>query len=82
MDRASVATRFKDVLDREFLVDISRISDTTTFEELGLDSLDMLTLVEAVQEEFQLKQSVSRFSEVETIRLIGRAIDIIVDITK
>ena len=82
MDRASVATRFKDVLYREFLVDRSRISDTATFEELGLDSMDLLKLEEALEDEFQLPQSANQMEEFTKIRSVGRAIDAIVEKTR
>ncbi|NLM62003.1 MAG: acyl carrier protein [Clostridiales bacterium] len=60
--------------DRE--IDIDSITRETTFEELGLDSLDTVELVMAFEEQFGISIEID-----ENLRTIGDVADLIDNIT-
>jgi acyl carrier protein len=53
-DSASVEQRVIDAIARSKRVDAAKIRPQTTFEELGMDSLDAIELLFEIEEEFDL----------------------------
>ena len=43
------------------------LSETTTFKELGLDSLDVYTLISCVEEEFSIKISDEQLAQITSL---------------
>ena len=75
MSDVDVENRVKAVIKEILRVDESRINKETKFkEDLGADSLDLVTLVMALEEEFKGSISESAASEMTTV---GQAIDLI-----
>ena len=52
---AEVQTKVFDVLKRFDNIDVAKINEKATFEELGLDSLDSVELVVALEDMLRLK---------------------------
>ena len=47
--------RMKDIISEQFGVDVATITETTSFEEdLGADSVDLVELVMAMEDEFKI----------------------------
>lgn len=52
MDRASILEKVKNIVSETIGVDASSVSEDTVFADLGADSLDLLELVTAFEDEF------------------------------
>jgi acyl carrier protein len=75
MPDLTIENRVKAIIKEILRVDESRLNKDTKFkEDLGADSLDLATLVMALEEEF--KGSISE-SEALTMTTVGQAIDLI-----
>jgi acyl carrier protein len=75
MSDATIENRVKAVIKEVLSVDESRLNGETKFkEDLGADSLDLVTLVMALEEEF--KGSISE-NEVSGMTTVGQAIDLL-----
>ncbi len=67
----SVETRVKDIIADQLEVAIDKLSKETTFEDIDADSLDIVELVMALEEEFDLEIS---DQEIENINSVGDVI--------
>jgi acyl carrier protein len=75
MDRASVASKFKQIVADYFQVDVKSLSDSSTFiEDLGAASLDNIEIVMETEAQFKIQTSED---EAGVIRTVGQAIDLI-----
>ncbi|CAN5804562.1 acyl carrier protein [soil metagenome] len=75
MDRAQVAERLKEVLVSELGLDADKISDGASFEEdLEVDSLGVVELLMALEDEFGVKIP---DEEAENIHTVGQAVDMV-----
>jgi acyl carrier protein len=75
MDDLIVENRVKAIIKEVLRVDESRLTRDTRFrEDLGADSLDLVTLVMALEEEF--KGSISE-EEASAMTTVGESIDFI-----
>lgn len=75
MDRAEIASRTKKIIADQLGVDEGEVSDTSKIvEDLGADSLDGAEVVMAVEDEFSISLE---DNEIEDIRTVGQAIDLI-----
>ncbi len=67
----SVETKVKEIVADQLEVAIDKLSAETTFEDIDADSLDVVELVMALEEEFDLEIS---DQEIENINSIGDVI--------
>ncbi|GJE87604.1 acyl carrier protein [Phanerochaete sordida] len=75
LDREQITARILDVLKGFEKVKSDKLTATATFsEDLGLDSLDAVEVVMAVEEEFQIEIPDAEADEIKTV---GQAIDYI-----
>lgn len=75
MDRAEVAERLKEVLVNELGLDADKVSEDATFEEdLEVDSLGVVELLMALEDEFGVKIP---DEEAENINTVGQAVDMV-----
>ncbi len=64
----SVEEKVKSIVSEQLEVSLDNLSAETTFEEIDADSLDIVELVMALEEEFDLEIS---DQEIENIKSIG-----------
>jgi acyl carrier protein len=75
MAREEVLGALKEVLVDRLKVDASTITDDANlFEDLGLDSIDLMTVVMAVEERFSIEVS---DDELEDVTTLGQAADLL-----
>jgi acyl carrier protein len=75
MDRSEVASRLGDVLVSELGLDAAKITEEAHFEEdLDVDSLGVVELLMALEDEFEVKIP---DEEAESIMTVGQAIDVV-----
>ncbi|MCZ6519714.1 MAG: acyl carrier protein [Actinobacteria bacterium] len=75
MDRNEVSSRLNDVLVSELGLDADKIKDDAHFEEdLDVDSLGVVELLMALEDEFDIKIP---DEEAESIMTVGQAIDLV-----
>ncbi len=67
----SVEDKVKKIIADQLEVDGSKLSKETTFEDIDADSLDIVELVMALEEEFDLEIS---DQEIENINTVGDVI--------
>lgn len=70
----SVQDKVKEIVAQQLEVDINNLTPETTFEEIDADSLDIVELVMALEEEFELEIS---DQEIENIQTVGDVIKFI-----
>lgn len=70
----SVQDKVKEIIAQQLEVDINNLTMETTFEEIDADSLDIVELVMALEEEFELEIS---DQEIENIQAVGDVIKFI-----
>lgn len=64
----SVENKVKDIIADQLEVAVDKLSKETTFEDIDADSLDIVELVMALEEEFDLEIS---DQEIENINSVG-----------
>ena len=74
MTRADVASLLTQVVADELEIDVGKVTEASTLSGLGADDLSLTTIFAAVEEQFNLKPSDTRFDGVKTV---GQAIDVI-----
>lgn len=74
MDRNEALTKFTDNAVEVLAVDPSQVTLTTSFEDLGADSLDLVELVMALEETFNVEVAED---ELKDIRTVGEAFELI-----
>lgn len=75
MAREEILTALKEVLVDKLKVEADTITeDANLFEDLGLDSIDLMTVVMAVEERFSIEVS---DEELEDVSTLGQAADIL-----
>lgn len=50
-----------------FIIDESDVSFSKTMEDLGLDSLDMVEIIFAIEEEFEIEMDFEEYEEMKTV---------------
>ncbi|HEX8594880.1 MAG TPA: acyl carrier protein [Pseudomonas sp.] len=68
MDRAEVISKLKTVISDELGVAVDAILESSKFSELGADSLDILEIIMAIEDKFQIEASDEEASKVTTLR--------------
>jgi acyl carrier protein len=74
MDRNEAFTKFTDNAVEVLAVEPSQITMETSFEDLGADSLDLVELVMALEETFNIEVAEDELKE---IRTVGEAFELI-----
>jgi acyl carrier protein len=74
MDRNEALTKFTDNTVEVLAVDPSKVTMETSFEDLGADSLDLVELVMALEETFDIEVAEDELKE---IRTVGEAFELI-----
>lgn len=54
-EKSKIAARVRSVVATELVVDASRCTDETSFEDLGADDIDFVEIIMALEEEFGLE---------------------------
>lgn len=73
--RREVERRMRTVIARELVVPVARVTDQASFrDQLGADSLDMVTLTRAIEEEFKVPVT---DDEAEFCQTVGTAIELL-----
>lgn len=70
----SILDKVKKIISEQLEVDESSLTAETTFEEIDADSLDIVELVMALEEEFDLEIS---DQEIENIKSVGDVVNYI-----
>ncbi|MEX0790358.1 MAG: acyl carrier protein [Actinomycetota bacterium] len=74
-NRDEVVTALKETLVDRLKVDAATITEEANlFEDLGLDSIDLMTVVMAVEEKFSIEVS---DEELEDVTTLGQAADLL-----
>jgi acyl carrier protein len=74
MDRNEALSKFTDNAVEVLAVDPSKVTLTTSFEDLGADSLDLVELVMALEETFDIEVAEDELKE---IRTVGEAFELV-----
>jgi len=74
MDRNEALTKFTDDTVEVLAVEPSKVTMTASFEDLGADSLDLVELVMALEETFDIEVAEDELKE---IRTVGEAFELI-----
>ncbi|MHB1419018.1 MAG: acyl carrier protein [Bacillota bacterium] len=75
----AILEKVKAIVVEQLGAEESEVSMATSFEELNADSLDIVELIMALEEEFDLEIS---DEDAEKLRTIGNAVDYIKEKTK
>ncbi len=67
----SVESKVKGIISEQLEVSVDKLSPETTFEDIDADSLDIVELVMALEEEFDMEIS---DQEIENIKSVGDVI--------
>ncbi len=70
----SVQDKVKGIVAEQLEVEVSNLTMETTFEEIDADSLDIVELVMALEEEFELEIS---DQEIENVKTVGDVVKFI-----
>jgi acyl carrier protein len=75
MDRSEALAKFNESAVEVLAVDVSQLTPEATFgDDLGADSLDLVELVMALEESFEIEVDED---ELKDIRTVGQAFDLI-----
>lgn len=68
MEREEIVQKIKDVIVDQIAADEAELNENTSFtEDLEADSLDMLQIITAIEDVFEIEVDDSTFSEIQTI---------------
>jgi acyl carrier protein len=68
VNEVNIQDKVKSIVAEQLEIDIDSLTMETTFEEIDADSLDIVELVMALEEEFELEIS---DQEIENIKTVG-----------
>ncbi len=67
-----VLEKVKNIISEQLEIELENINEDTTFEEMDADSLDLVELVMALEEEFNIEIS---DEEIEEIKSVGDVVN-------
>ena len=67
MDRAEILEKVRDLVAETLEIDAADISESVRFDELGADSFDLLELVTAFEDEFELTMDDDSLAQIATV---------------
>ncbi len=67
-----ILEKVKNIISEQLEIDLENINEDSTFEEMDADSLDLVELVMALEEEFNIEIS---DEEVENIKTVGDVVN-------
>jgi acyl carrier protein len=70
----SLPERVKEIIAEQLGVDVADLKDETSFDELNADSLDVVEMIMALEEEFDLEIP---DEDTEKIKTVGSVVDYI-----
>ena len=74
MSNEEIFQTMKDLVSEQFGMELDEVTLETSFEDdLGADSVDLVELVMAMEEEFELGQTAE--DEVKAIKTVGHAVN-------
>ena len=76
MNRSEIKEKVFELVSETLEMDAGELSESTTFDDLGADSFDLLELVTTFEEEFGLTMDDEALSDIATV---GDVISAIVD---
>lgn len=76
MDRTEVFNKLAETVADTMNVDVAELAPETTFESLSADSLDLIELVTALEEDFD---TTIDDDDLASINTLGDAVDLVVD---
>ena len=76
MDRDTIFAKVAEIVAETLEVDEESVTDGLRFDDLGADSFDLLALVTALEDEFDLTLSEDSLEEIATV---GDAVDAIMN---
>ncbi len=79
MTRADINSQLTTILTDQFGVPAEEITEDATFEELGLDSLDLVEVTMVIDEELGIRIPDERLGDIQTT---SDAVDVLVDESK
>ena len=62
-----LADRLKKIISEQLLIDLEKITDESTFEDLGADSLDTVEMIMEFEDEFEIKIPDADLEDVSTV---------------
>ncbi|KAJ49290.1 acyl carrier protein [Clostridium tetanomorphum] len=69
-----VFEKIKNIIGEQLTIDVETLTMETSFEELGVDSLDLFQIVIEIEEEFDIQ-----IEDAETIKTVGDAVKFVKD---
>ncbi len=76
MNRETVFAKVVEIAAETLEIDEESVTESLRFEDLGADSFDLLTLVTAIEDEFDLTLSEGSLEDIATV---GDAVDAIMN---
>jgi acyl carrier protein len=70
----NLAERVREIIAEQLGVDVADLKDETSFDELNADSLDVVEMIMALEEEFELEIP---DEDTERIKTVGSVVDYI-----
>ncbi len=67
-----VLEKIKRIMEQQLGLDQSEITLDTSFEELGIDSLDLFQIIIEIEEEFRIQ-----IEDAESIKTVGEAVSVV-----
>lgn len=75
MDRETILQKVADLVSETLEVEADQISEDTLFADLGADSFDLLELVTAFEDEFDLTMDDDSLAQIESVADVIEAIE-------
>ncbi len=65
----------KNIIAKQMKVDVTKVKDTTTFEELQADSLDVVEVIMAIESQFSIKLSDEMVESLKTVSELAKYVE-------
>jgi acyl carrier protein len=68
-----------DIIAEEALMDRAKLVPTATLEDIGLDSVDLVSVVFAIEEKYGIEIAEDAFSRSDTLGVVLQKVDALID---